>query len=253
MTNHLSVSQVKKYTTNPSSRAWAYLLWIWDNFTKDAMIVWNAFHTFIETQSLKEGANYIKEHWEDIEDYESAVDKLSILVENYLDTPTPKAEQHEVPFDKDIWYWINFQGFVDWIVGDTILEYKSTSKISHKDDKPMQRQAHNNIEEYEFQIWVYMRATWLKKAKLIEVLNKDATIKRAGSLKKADIISLCKDFDKDDSKLTIQEIITKYQPKREFSQVIDYTRTDERDKEMDKKWGNIIREMKSLYKKYKKE
>lgn len=249
---HLSVSQVKKYMSSPSSWAWAYLLWIWDEFKSDAMVIGSAFHLSIETQNVKEWFNYLEENAKKVDDMETAVEVVNTLWDNYLELNPIKATIHEQPFDKDLWYWINFKGFIDWIVDDTILEYKSAAKLSNKDDAPMTRQAHNNREEYHFQVWLYMRATWLRKAKLIEVVKKDTTIKRIGKLSKSALIKLCNNFDKEDKALTIQSIINKYKPKRQSWQVIDIVRTDERDKDMDKKYGNVIREMMSLYNKHKK-
>lgn len=243
----LSVSQIKAFMKSPSQRAWQNILGIRDVIKNDAFNIGKAFHHFAQTWNEAEAIELL--NW--CEDLGLAVKKYDCLMNNYKEMWLVTTWQNEVKFNTVI-FWIPFIWYIDNLDINYINEYKSTSSLSTPEDKPLQRQAVNNHEEYALQSWIYMKALNRNEVRLIEVLNKDTTIKANTTLKKEDIISCCEWFNEADSKLTKKDIIAKYKPKKPSSQIIIFKMTEEFDNEMTKKYRPIIEEMHTMYSKFKK-
>ncbi len=162
----ISVSQIKKFAKSPSQWAGQYILWIKDEFTSDAMDIWNALHKFIQTWNIDTAYNFLV----NVDDKEKAVEQLDILIENLAEFEIPKWEHELQCFGK--LFWFDCMGFIDLLTEEEVIDIKTVSSLSKPDDKPGMRQAFNNYEEYKLQAYFYMIATWKKKARILELMKK---------------------------------------------------------------------------------
>jgi len=251
----ISVSQVKTYMKSPAEWAWQKILWIYTKLVNSSITSWSAFHKVRETNNKADWMLIIHQADESIK--EEAIEKFNNLEDNYerlcrlVDVPTSIKNEEE--FNVDIFdNWIFWKGYIDWQTEDAVIEYKSSSSLSEQDSNVAMRQAENNWDQYEFQAWIYMRATGKKKCYIIEVLNKDTTITEKTRIKKDDLISLCENFQEGDEKLTMAKIVAKYEPRKNPWQVITFTMDKKFDKRMTDKYMPIINEMKDLFNKHSK-
>lgn len=243
----ISVSQIKAFMKSPSQWAGQNILGIKDVVKNDAFNIGKWFHHYVQTGNKEQAYEMLN----GVEDVENSVIKLDNLIFNFNLMWIKTIWKNEVKFNANI-FGIDFLGYLDNVEDSLINEYKSTSSLSNKDDKPAMRQAVNSYEEYALQSWIYMKCTGINTVRLIEVLNQDTLVPENTTITKDKLIELCQDFNSDDSSLTKKDIVAKYSPRRPSSQIIMFTMTDEFDSEMTAKYEPIIKEMSDMYSKFKK-
>jgi len=206
----LSVSSIKTFYASKAKWAWKYILGIQDSEdNQDSLLLWKMFENRLFT-------------WEDNWDimWEIVIANKEKFATDY---DTLKHNSKWMPFVKGktqvkvewelfglpiIWY-------IDNLLADCIEDIKTCHYLSKQENiakNPWSWMSYN--EEYELQLWIYMKLTWLTKAKILEV-----------------------------SKFN-------YKDKHHAHQIIEYEFTKEFDERMTVKFTPIVNEMKELFDKY---
>lgn len=109
-----------------------------------------------------------------------------------------------------------FVAYIDNFNDDCIDDIKTAHYLTNKDNTAKNSwSGMSTWEEYELQLWVYMKLTGSKKARILEVAKH------------------------------------KYKDERHAHQIIEFEMTEEFDKRMTDKYQPIVEEMSLLYNKYK--
>jgi len=206
-----SVSQIKKFNANPAERAGKYILWIKCATNDEAFALWNLAEYRL--------CNHIDDY-ELLKDYvwldvAKVIEWYDVIKKNAewldkIDGETQLFVEWNIWDHKLIWY-------IDILQGDTIIDIKTSRYLSKEWWWVNMRSGLTSFEEYELQLWFYMKATWKRKAKIVEVAKHD------------------------------------YKNKWEWHsrQVIDFNRTDEMDKKRTKRSLDLLNQMQELHNKFK--
>lgn len=163
----ISISQLKKFMKSPSQWAGEYILGIKDEFKSDALLIGKALHKYLETKDLEEATKELD--W--IEELKKAKETLDILIKNVDKFEIPDWIR-EQKVETDL-LWFPAIWYVDLITDDEVIDFKTVSSLSNKDDKPAMWQLVNNYEEYKLQMYFYMYATGKKKWRILELMKKE--------------------------------------------------------------------------------
>ena len=167
-----SISQFKLFHKSQAERAWKYILWLpTQGFWVESMIVWNIIETYItiwweiddiiENQYRRSNKNWRTYDKKKIES------KVRWWLLNWAEGLKIKWE-YQVKVDMPL-HWKKMLWYIDVLQWDTIIDIKTTwRKVSIDTDwfYWMSKQ-----EEYELQLWYYMKATNKRKAKIIEIIT----------------------------------------------------------------------------------
>ena len=206
----LSVSQLKTYNASPAKWAGLYILWIEEKFPNDAFALWHLAESYLITKQ----DNYQLLEWQDIQDREKLIEEYDNIKHNAEWLEVPKGiNQHKVEwliFDQ------SFVGYIDILTDDCVYDIKTTRYLTDpsKDGVNMWSNL-SSYDEYALQLWVYMKLTGIKKAKILEVAKH------------------------------------KYKDERNANQILEFDLTDEFDKKMIAKRKPIVQEMVTLYNRHK--
>lgn len=155
----------------------------------------------------------ILHEYKNIEDMEKLLELYEVAkynatgLEMELWTPQMKVEW-ELLWCSFVWYLDNL---VDWVIRDIkTCQYPTNKETTAKNFWSWM----SYIEEYELQLWIYMKLTWLTKSRIAEVSKHQ------------------------------------YEDGRNANQIIEIDMTEEFDKRMTEKYEPIIKEMVSLKNKY---
>lgn len=207
----LSVSQIKTYNASPAKRAWLYILWIKEDYSNDAMLLWQAFENWLITKH----DNLEKIIWnKEVEDMEKFVQDYDTLKFNAEWTELNLWKQ-QVRVQGKL-FGLDFIWYIDNLTDERVEDIKTTRYLTKPDSKSKNMwSGMTTMEEYELQLWIYCKLLWRKKWRILEFAKH------------------------------------RYKDNRKASQIIELEITDEFDKEMEVKYWKIIEEMKKLYNKYK--
>ena len=249
----LSYSQIEKFINYKWEWYWKYVLWNKEDNYSSAKVIGKACHLAVEHINRygeidREIVNkfVLWECMQKIDDsnlcYETNIND-SLVVErainnfvnhyykNWIKKSSWQVEwlvKWELLWNEIIWY-------VDLLTEDCIIDYKfvaSHTKMWSWFKSPFSPNL-TNEQKYKIQWYIYMKLSWVKKVVFIETLKKDLTISPSWSwYRKSDLISLCKDFDPKDVKLTMPKIVEKYKPKKIWVKEIVIEMSEELEKEV---------------------
>lgn len=206
----LSISSIKKYNASPATWAWYYILWIKESFQSDALPLGNLFEDWLLT-----GKDNYDLHLadKDIYDMEALIEDYDNLKYNAWWLNIEKwASQYKVEWEL---FWKPFLWFIDNITDERIDDIKTSRYLSKKDAKQKNHWSWlTYYEEYELQLWAYMKVMRRQKARIIEVAKH------------------------------------RYKDWEPRNQIIEFHMTPERDKSMTDKWSWKVDEMSKLRDKY---
>lgn len=206
----ISVSSLKKYNASKATWAWYYILWIKDTFESDALVLGNLFEDWLLTWEENFDKHFESKHIYDLEwlmkDYDALKHNAQGLeFEKWKFQYKIEGEVFNLPF---LWYADNYTD--EWI--DDI---KTSRYLTKKDTKQVNsRSGLTYYQEYELQLWLYMKILWRKKARIIEIAKH------------------------------------RYKDGRNAHQIIEFIWSNERDKDMTDKWWKKVEEMKLLWAKH---
>lgn len=202
----LSPSSIKTFVGSQAKWAWTYILGVRDSYdNKDALQLGKMFEEYLCTW---------KDNWAicdgiEIEDKEKFIESYDNLKRNAIWLEFEKWKRNvEVKWElfgyPIVWY-------IDNLLDDCIDDFKTTQYLS--DDKPTKNfwSGMSYREEYELQLRIYMKITWIKKSRILEVWK------------------------------------FKYKDNRHANQIIEFEMTEEFDKKMTEKYEPIVKEMFDMY------
>lgn len=207
-----SASSVKNFCWSRQKWAGKYVLWVKDVFTEDSFAVGDLIENY-----LKEGTD----NYEIIKDRN--IEKMDAVLADY---DTAKYNAEWLGFVK----WIDkvkFEGIICWqvfiwfpdnlIEGEYVDDIKSSRNLTKIGEDEGGKNMWSNMstyEEYELQMWIYMRLTKINKARIFEVAKH------------------------------------KYKDWRRAHQIIHFELTPEFNKKMEDKYGPIIQDMSAMWNKF---
>lgn len=205
----LSASSIKTYVWGVSKWAWTYILWIRDSYdNKDALSIGKMFEEWLITG--KDNRDIIKDI--EIDNTEKFNEQYESLKHNARGLEFERWKtQVEVRGEL---FWFPYVWYVDNLTDEWIDDIKTAQYLSAKDGTKNMWSGMSYYEEYELQLWTYMKVLWRKKARILEV-GKFA-----------------------------------YKDKRSANQIIEFLWTDEWDKAMENKYKPIIDAMYALYNRF---
>lgn len=169
-----SISQMKKYNADPAAWWWQYILGIKSAWNPDAFCLWNMWEHWFCTHEDDYG---IMEDYTNL-DVDKVIKTYDILKENAEWLPKIEGET-QLFVEWDIW-WHKLIGYIDVLQGDTIIDIKTSHYLSKPGWNPTMRSGLTKFDEYSLQLRFYMKATWKRKAKIIEVAKHDYKKKGEG-------------------------------------------------------------------------
>lgn len=206
-----SISQLKKFNADPAAWWWKYILGIDSPGNPEAFCLWNLAEHRLCTHEDK---------YEIMEDYkllddDKVIEWYDIIKSNAEWLPCIEWET-QLFVEGDIWGY-KLIWYIDVLQGDTIIDIKTSRYLSKEWWWVNMRSGLTSYEEYELQLWFYMKATGKRLAQIIEVAKHD------------------------------------YKKKGEWHsrQVIDFNRTDEMDKKRTNRSLWLLEEMNNLHNKFK--
>lgn len=203
----LSASQIKTFNASKAKRAWQYLLGIKDEFKSDALPLWQLFE--LRLTKWVEDFELIK----DVAEPEKVVEQYDNLKHNaeWLDFKAWYLQvkcEWTINGSEFVWYIDNI---TDWVIEDI----KTAQYLTKQDNNSVNMRSWlSTMDEYALQLRIYMKLTWIQKARIIEVSKH------------------------------------KYKDEQPRNQIIEFEWSDERDNAMQDKWYPVMDEMKALYQKY---
>ncbi len=205
----LSVSQIKTFIWSKSKWAWSYILWIKDEFNNDSLPLGNLFEHYLIT--WQDQYEIIK----DVSDMEKIIETYDTLKHNaiWLDMPIGDTQV------KLQWYIndVEFVGYIDNLYEWVVRDIKTAQYLTKKENESKNMWSWlSYYEEYELQMWVYMKLGWYKLWKIAEISKH------------------------------------KYKDWKSYNQIIEFVWSDEWDKKMEEKYYPIINEIIKLYKEYER-
>ena len=218
----LSYSSLKLLNENPSDWYKQYILKQRIDEYKDYFVVGKAFHLIVEQYNKKWivnseiGVKHIEESckkYNHKEPIDGELKQSACLVDNYFYDEPIRAEEAELEIGMTM-SWFPFIAILDAVyTNDWVIEdYKAVSKFTDISDKNW----FEKMSEYYHQAGYYMIAfkekygTYPKYVQFTEVKKSVSNLMYST---KDNIIALCKDFQPEDSKLTKEKIIEKYNPR----------------------------------------
>lgn len=202
----LSASSIKKFNGSKSKWAWHYILWVKDEFESDALPLGNLFEHWLLTG---------EDRYEILEDY-PIVDMEQLMTD--YDNLKYNSEwlsielwtvQAEVKWEL---FGCDFLGYIDNLTDEVVYDIKTSRYLSKKETTTANHWSWMSYyEEYELQLWLYMKLLWRKKAMIAEVAKH------------------------------------RYKDWRKANQIIQFKWTDKWDEDMTKKRQPIVEQMKQLY------
>lgn len=204
-----SQSQIKTFCGSKAKWAGQYILWIKDEYANDSLLIWSMLEHYLMTgednyEILTDKPVY------DMEKLMETYDDLKYNAE-WLSMPrgdTQVKVEGEINGVKFVWYLDNLH---DWICWDV----KTAHYLSKEDQSGVNQWSNMTyFQEYELQLWIYMKLGGFKVGRIAEV----------GKFR--------------------------YKDQRVCNQIIEYVWSDEWDKKMCDKFFPIINEMKELYEKH---
>lgn len=223
MNKHISVSQIKLFIKSQQQRAGKYILWIEDDWVYESLILGGLFHESVEKWLDPSKVLELHNELEDEAMVMSIRTKLHTLQENFSHYDDSGIIERERQFSCTLWEYnwepMTLIWYIDAIRSDgTIIDYKTVSNFTVVwDDRIPMRGGMSIYDSYELQAWLYMYATWYKRAEFVEILKKS---------------------------------YKKYTPK-DSHQVISFTWSDELHQKMSEKYYPIIENMYIMHSKFK--
>jgi len=161
----ISCSQLKKFNASKAERAGKYIMWIKEQFQNDAFPLWLLFENWLMTG---------KDEYDKFLDGQEIVDKAKLL----QDYDTLKHNSKGLKFE--VWepqyeikgelFWVPILWYVDNLTDEWIDDIKTTRYLNKKDSKQINsRSGMTYYEEYETQLWIYMKLMWRKKGRILEI------------------------------------------------------------------------------------
>lgn len=207
----ISVSSIKTFCSSKAKRAGKYLLGIKDDTDYgDSLSIWKLFEYWLMTGN--DGFHILE--WENVKDMESLMETYDTLKHNAKWLEFKRWESnYEVAGEL---FWMKYIWYIDNFNEDCIDDIKTAQFLTKKDSKQINHWSWMSYyDEYALQLRLYMKMTWVKKSRILEV-----------------------------SKHKYKE------EDRHEHQIIEFELTDEFDKEMTSKYEPIIKEMKEMYEKF---
>lgn len=207
-TINLSVSQLKSFNASKAQWAGKYILWLKDEYKDDALILGQLAEIYLFTGKddfkLLEGKN-LNNKDKLLEEYENIKHNAIWLEFTKWDV------QRKV---KGNLLGMPFIGYIDNHNPNLIDDIKTVKYLTNIEDVKENRNFWSwlsTYEEYELQMWVYMKLSNIKKARVIEVSKH------------------------------------RYKDGKNAHQFIHFELTEEMDKRMLEKWAPIVAEIQYLY------
>lgn len=204
----ISISQIKTANASLAKRAWQYILGVKDERESDSLPLGNLFENYLINK-----VDAYDEYLQNVIDREKVIATYDALKHNAVWLEIPEwYYQYKIEgtlFDLPyIWY-------ADIYREDCIYDIKTIGKTGDIDA------THNNmwsnmtyLDEYKLQMRAYMKATGVKKTKILAVWK------------------------------------FLYKDERHDNRIVDIDWSDELDQEMTAKFWPLVEKMKSLYKQY---
>ena len=159
-----SPSQIKTFKWSKQKRAAEKILWIRDEYSNDNYIVWQIWEDYLLKwlTSIEDIIGNQK-----VEDMEKVIQDVEAIKINakWLDFDVWKTQV------KAEWLllWHSCCGYIDNLTDERIDEIKTAKYLSKVDWAVNMWSNMSTYEEYELQVWVYMKLLDRKKARIIEV------------------------------------------------------------------------------------
>ena len=207
---YISPSQIKTANASLAKRVWERVLWIYQDYESDAFILWNAFEQYI-CEWVDDLQRFCI--WKNVYDPEKLANDYNALLHNGEWIVLPSwVLQKKIKWNL---FGYNFVWYADLYTKDCIYDIKTTRFLT--DEKkwyPNSRSGLSIYEEYKLQLWCYMKVSWVKRSRIIEVSKH------------------------------------RYKDWRKARKIFDFSLTNEFDLYMQNKYKPLIDKMNTLYNKY---
>lgn len=162
---YVSASQIKTANASIAKRAWETLLWLYQDFQSDAFILWHAYEAYL-CEWIDDLDIFCK--WKEVYDYDSLKKDYEALLHNWLWIKLPSWELQK----KINWQLLgyNFIGYADLYTDNCIYDIKTNRYLTEQNKwYPNSRSWMTSYQEYELQLWCYMKVSWVVNSSIIEV------------------------------------------------------------------------------------
>jgi len=211
---NLSVSQLKLFNSSKAKRVWEKCLWIKDDFQNDNYSIWllvedfllNSEHDISNVDNIIQW-NIIKDQ-EKVQEWYNNAKKNTVWLELEVGFVQCKVEWNLL--------WYNFIWYVDNLTNEWIEDIKTTQYLTNTENKWSENLWSwlTTYQEYELQLWVYMKLLDRDKARIVEVSKHE------------------------------------YKDWKPRNQFIEFHRTEEMDQRMEETRWPKVKEMFELYQRY---
>lgn len=185
-----------------------YILWIKDEFESDSLPLGNMF----ENRLINKKDDY-DQFMQNVNDKEKVIATYDILKSNaeWLEIPE-WYYQYKIEWEL---FWLPYVWYADIFTTECIYDIKTIYRTGDADSNNVNmRSWMTTMEEYKLQMRAYMKATNVKKAKILAIGK----------------------FD--------------YKDGRKDNKIIDIDWSDELDNEMTQKFWPLVEKMKKLYRQF---